>query len=284
MDKSGMFEKSIIVCAHPDDEILWFSSIIDKVDMVLVCFLAIKSDPEITINRQKCLREHPLKNIHCVGIDESEAFFDTDWHNPGINEYGMKILQKRMSSKKYRDNYFTLRQYMENTLKDYRNVFTHNPWGEYGHVEHVQVYRVIKELQEKMEFNVWFPNYCSNKSLNLMLTYSPGMGSQYTTLRINQVLANSIKDLYMQNSCWTWYSNWRWSIDESFMKDEYNQSEFLNPGKESSIENIPSQEYLKRNDHVFPLNFIKVKLLFNVNAKPTLLRKILRKTRKLLTP
>lgn len=283
MNKTDMFEKSIIVSAHPDDEILWFSSIIEKVDMILVCFLAIKSEPEVTINRQKCLREYPLKNIRCLGVDESETFFDADWQNPCINEYGMRIRNKRMSGKKYKDNYFTLKQYMENTLKDYHNVFTHNPWGEYGHTEHVQVYRIVKELQEKMKYNLWFSNYCSNKSVMLMLRYSPDMSSYYTTLRINQVLANSIKDLYMQNRCWTWYGNWRWSIDESFIKDEYNQSEFLNLVKESSLKFTVSQEYLKKNSHVLPLNFIKVKLPFNNNTRRTFIRSILRKIRKLLT-
>jgi hypothetical protein len=172
---------------------------------------------------------------------------------------------------------------MENTLKGYRNVFTHNPWGEYGHVEHVQVYRVVKELQKKMEFNLWFSNYCSNKSIGLMLTYSAGIGSKYTTLKTNQDLANSVKDLYIKNCCWTWFGNWRWSADESFIKDEYNQDEFLSLANKSPAENASSQEAHKTNDHVFPLNFIKVKLLYTINAKPTLLRTILRKARKLLT-
>lgn len=283
MDKTNMLEKSIIISAHPDDEVLWFSSIIDKVDRVVVCFLAIKSEPEVTTNREKCLQEHPIKNIHCLGIDESEAFFDVDWQNPAINEYGMEITRKRMSCNKYKNNYFTLKQHLENTLSGYCNVFTHNPWGEYGHVEHVQVYRVVKELQKKMKFNLWFSNYCSNKSLNLMLAYSTGMGSNYTTLRTNRVLANSIKDLYVQNRCWTWYSDWSWSSDESFIEDEYNQSEFLNLAKEPSSEDVSSQGYHKKSDHVFPLNFIKVKLLFNIDIKPTLIRTIYRKTRKLLT-
>jgi len=37
-DKSAenMFSNSILVVAHPDGEILWFSSIIDKVDQILM--------------------------------------------------------------------------------------------------------------------------------------------------------------------------------------------------------------------------------------------------------
>jgi hypothetical protein len=281
MSKTNMFEKSIIVSAHPDDEILWFSSIIDKVDKVLVCFLAIESDPDATINRQKCLKEYPLKNIDCLGLDESEAF-DVDWKKPSITKYGMEIVNKEISRNKYKNNYFTLRKYMENILIDYRNVFTHNLWGEYGHIEHVQVYRVIKELQKKMKFNVWFPNYCSNKSINLMITFSAGMGSEYTTLKTNQALANSIMDLYIQNSCWTWFNNWKWSAEESFIKDECYQDEYLKLTNKSSMSNTTFNVNLKENHHAFPLIFIKVKLLSTTDAKPALLRIIPKKIRKIV--
>ncbi len=281
MYKPEMFEKSIIVSAHPDDEVLWFSSILDKVDTVLICYLAINSEPQITISRQKSLSEHPCKNIHCLGIDESEAFFDTDWQTPSITKYGMKIFNKRISAERYKKNYYALKQHLENQLAGYHNVFTHNPWGEYGHVEHVQVYRVIKELQEKMKFHIWFSNYCSNKSTNLMVTYSSAMGSEYTTLKINQVMANAIKELYLQNGCWTWYSGWRWSIDESFIKDEYDQNEFLNQEKKT-LKNTHSQEAAQGGNHVFPINFIKIKMVSALPAKQGLLSMIIKKTLGLL--
>jgi len=33
-----MLSSAILVVAHPDDEILWFSSVVDKVDEILFCF------------------------------------------------------------------------------------------------------------------------------------------------------------------------------------------------------------------------------------------------------
>jgi LmbE family N-acetylglucosaminyl deacetylase len=39
MSSENNFEKSIVVSAHPDDEILGFSSIVDRVDEVVLCYL-----------------------------------------------------------------------------------------------------------------------------------------------------------------------------------------------------------------------------------------------------
>lgn len=234
-----VLEKSIIVSAHPDDEILWFSSILDKVDEVVICFLNSKSKPHWSIGRKKSLSEHPIKNISCLEIDESEAFWHADWQKPVITNFGLEI-NDYVSRKRYKENYYELKQRLANKLIGYYNVFTNNPWGEYGHVEHVQIYRVIKELQEEIKFNLWFPNYCSNKSFKLMLKYVYGLDFEFKTFKTNKVLANSIKDLYKKNGCWTWYDDWEWLDEESFMKDKTLEERTENFG------------------NIFPLNFITV--------------------------
>lgn len=75
-----------------------------------------------------------------------------------------------------------------------------------------------------------------------MLRYIAGFNSEYVTLKTNKVLANCIKDLYKKNGCWTWYDDWEWFNEESFMKDGI------------SIERV------KKYGHIFPLNLIKVEL------------------------
>lgn len=162
--------KSILVAAHPDDEALWFSSILDKVDEVIICFLECDSKPHWGIGRKKSLSEYPMKNISCLGIDESGAFNGANWRNSVITTYGIEISNKDISDEKYIENYNKLKEGLENKLTDCRNVFTHNPWGEYGSEDHIQVYMVVKQLQESMNFDLWFSNYCSNKSFNLMLS------------------------------------------------------------------------------------------------------------------
>lgn len=239
---TDIFRKSILVSAHPDDEVLWFGSILDKVDEVVICFLGITSEPNRRIERQKSLLEYPMKKISCFDIDQSETFYGVDWQNPLITKYGIDISNKKYSDKRYKENYYKLKGQLEEKLAGYRNVFTHNPWGEYGSDEHIQVYRVIKALQEKMKFNLWFSNACSNKSFKLMLDYIQGVDLEYVSFKTNTVLANDIKNLYRKNNCWTWYDNWEWFDEETFLRD-----------KGSSAENAGYGRH-------FPLNLIKVYL------------------------
>lgn len=233
-----MFEKSVIVVAHPDDEILWFSSILDKVDGVVICYLDGKSDPALSNGREKSLLEHPVKNICSLEINSARVFNTADWNNPAITRFGLN-LSKREVIKEYEGNYYKVKDQLKNTLKDYGNVFTHNPWGEYGHEEHVQIYRAVKELQGKMKFNLWFSNYCSNSSFNLMLRYISGFDSGYVTLPTNKALGNYVMGLYKENNCWTWYDDWKWFNEEAFMKDRNHLDE------------------VKTYGHFFPLNMIK---------------------------
>ncbi len=243
--EAEILEKSIIVVAHPDDEILWFSSILSKADYILFCFLEMRMKPLKTCGRKQTLSGYPLKNISCLGIDESEAFWDVDWQNPKLTKFGIEIAKNPSSARRYEKNYHTLRHDLKSSLKGYKNVFTHNPWGDYGHAEHVQIYRVLKDLQSDMKFNMWFSNYCSNKSFALMLEYISGFDSEYLTLRTDMALAETIKDLYQKNGGWTWYDEWKWFNEESFMKDNYPG----NPLKNSSPTRI---------GHIFPVNVVKV--------------------------
>ncbi len=54
------------------------------------------------------------------------------------------------SGKDYKENYYKLKNHLKKKLMGYVNIFTHNPWGEYGSEEHIQVYKVVKELQEEI--------------------------------------------------------------------------------------------------------------------------------------
>jgi len=246
-------DNSILIAAHPDDEVLWFSSILDTVDQVIISFLECKSEPLRTTGRKRSLSEYPMKNILCFGMSESEVFDDNNWHDPVITRLGMKISNNDLPATKYTQNYWELKRKLESKLPYYRNVFTHNPWGEYGNEEHVQIYRVVKQLQEKFKFNLWFSNYCSNKSFNLMLRYIPGLHFRHITLETNKRLGNSIKTLYQENGCWTWYDDWQWPDTESFIED-------------GSFE-LKTETY----GHFLPVNFISVE--FSNQSKKTSKRK-----------
>ena len=235
-----MFDKSALVCAHPDDEILWFSSILDKIDKVIICFMGIRSDPDCRIGRQSALNEYPLKNISCLGLDESETFYGVDWDNPVITEYGIEITDNKYPDRLYRENYFSLLKMLTSELKGCLNVFTHNPWGEYGSDEHVQIYRAVTDIQKSHNFHIWFSNYVSNKSCKLMLDHMDNLNLSYIALQTNKPLAGQIQHLYQKNNCWTWYDDWQWFEDEAFLIQPFSGEKSKIPGR------------------IVPMNFIKV--------------------------
>lgn len=240
MNIRGMFDKSALIVAHPDDEVLFFSSVLTRVDSIVIVYLTCLSQPVWTHGRWLSLNAYPLSNISCLEMTESNTFDGVDWTRPVVTEYGLAINNRRISDTAYKKNFFQLKERLCSELQGYANIFSHNPWGEYGHPEHVQLYRVLRALQGEMHFTLWFSNYCSNKSLPLMLQYMSGFFSDYTTLQTEYNVSKKITDIYKRNNCWTWYDDWNHFLNESFMVDNFNHQD------------------LKKYGHFFPLNFIKL--------------------------
>ena len=88
--------------------------------------------PHWGVGRNKVISLHPVKNISSLNMKESGVFNYADWENPKLSHLGIKIFCNNMSSQIYQENYFNLIDILRNKLMDYDNVFTHNPWGEYG--------------------------------------------------------------------------------------------------------------------------------------------------------
>ncbi|HEC27453.1 MAG TPA: hypothetical protein ENI67_08590 [Gammaproteobacteria bacterium] len=217
-------QDSVLVVAHPDDENLWFSSILSKVDKIVMCFLPVVNNPVWTDGRRKSLTEYPLSNLHCLELEEAGVFEGVNWEQAVNTDYGLRITENHLSDAVYKSNYDTLKTRLREQLQGYHNVFTHNPWGEYGHVEHVQVYRAVKALQDEMQFILWFSGYASNKSADLMVKVLSEKISCSVTLETDKLLAESIANIYKRNHCWTWYEDYKWCDVETFIKDTESNS------------------------------------------------------------
>ena len=48
-------QDAVMVVAHPDDEILWFSSILNQCKSVLVCFVSIRDFKRELGRRSSCI-------------------------------------------------------------------------------------------------------------------------------------------------------------------------------------------------------------------------------------
>lgn len=233
-----------LVVAHPDDEVLWFSSVLPAAEVVLFCFEAVPSRPDWSAGRSAVVDRYPLPGVQSLGLTESEAFNAADWGDPREIDYGLEVRPRAgtlpgLDVARYAQNFHVLRNMLRQHLTGCRCVYTHNPWGEYGHEEHVQVYRAVKSLQPDLGFDLRFGNYCSNKSSRLMLRYVGGFDAPYETHPTNIALGERLAALYKKHGCWTWFDDYRWFTHECFMSDAA----------------LPAAS---ADGHIFPLNYIKI--------------------------
>lgn len=207
-------DKSCLVVAHPDDEILWFSSIISQVDLVLICFLGNPSVPDRGAARKRVLDKYPLSNIECLNLDVPMGRQWSTGDNLIENAFGIELPSEAQLP--YEKSYAQLYGLLSQRLVGYKNVFTHNPWGEYGHEMHAQLHQVIKEISSEANFHVWFSNYVSNKTLSLAQQYTFQTPIDPITLNTDIALSDAVRALYVAEKCWTVSKHHNWKQNETF--------------------------------------------------------------------
>lgn len=67
-------KSAVLVVAHPDDEILWFSSIVDKVAAIVFCYLDVPEQAKWTEGRHRISQSYPVPNATFLGVVESRAY------------------------------------------------------------------------------------------------------------------------------------------------------------------------------------------------------------------
>ena len=258
---ADMLSNSVIVAAHPDDELLWFGAILKRVDRVIVVFEDYWPDPALGAARAQALANFPRDNVDSLKIAEAATYGCADWANPQLTPYGIalgrqcelrdaKQMVKRLLGRSnapragiratYEANFVLLKQKLRGELTADMNVFTHNPWGEYGHEDHVQVHRVVSDLREEIGFTMWMSNYCTERAMPLAVTYFDSEQPAFDTLWVDKVFANEVMQVYREAGCWTWADDWKWFTTECYMQA---------PRK---------QKMLKSQGHLFPMNLFNI--------------------------
>lgn len=97
-------------------------------------------------------------------------------------------------------------------------VFTHNPWGEYGHEEHSLVYAAVNALQPELGFELYVSPYVGSAVLNLFRQVVDGGINGVARFAVDRRAVSDIADLYRQHGAWTWTETWDWPPEESFFQ------------------------------------------------------------------
>ena len=206
--------KKALVVAHPDDEILFFSSVMEAVDQIIVCFGPSRNN-SITEGRKKLQSRYPLKNIEWLNIQESHVFLSGNWNSPKLNDFGMVVTRNKND---YEKNFKYLAKSLKLKLSSFDVVYTHNPWGEYGHEEHISVFRAVCVAAKPKKTSIYVSSYLSDRSKKVFDIQKGLLGPELIVSCIPSNLCQSIKCLYIENNCWTWDDDYIWPDTELFIK------------------------------------------------------------------
>jgi LmbE family N-acetylglucosaminyl deacetylase len=208
------FKSAVIVMAHPDDEVLWASSILASAKKVILCYGDAPNDVQTTIGRQKVFDDFPLGSAFSLNITESHCYDSTHWREPKETSYGVRCGRNKDV---YKKNFQLLVTALKEHIDDGDLVVTHNPWGEYGHEEHIQVFRAATFLcQQRRNTRLFVSSYVSDRVLYFMERNVPRLGAASELFQTDKALGEKLMRHYQAHNCWTWQDGYQWPDYECF--------------------------------------------------------------------
>jgi hypothetical protein len=205
---------SAVVVAHPDDEALWLSSVVASVERIVFGFGAVYGKPQRSEARRRAVGALPLHGIVNLAIDESGVEWQSYLAKPELTPSGVRIFEPAVRER-YQSNHAKLLEGLRPALAGCKDVYTHNPWGEYGHPEHIQIHSAVTALQDELGYTVWFSNYVGPRNWNFVRGLAPRLNwAQRRVVKPDITTARALMQVYRHYGAWTWKSGHRWPAQE----------------------------------------------------------------------
>ena len=202
--------KAAIVVAHPDDEILWFSSLTAKVGRIVMCYGSSSKVIERGRQRRNVVQAYPFNTVRFLDLPEPGL-----WQGRSLESVEKELARSAQEDPTLRNSLVNV---LDGALQGISTVFVHNPWGEYGHDDHRRLYDAVSGLQQEMNFAVYVSNYVERRALGLMGAALAKGISDIVAFPVDRAEIDPIFDLYQSNSCWTWLKDWHWPTEEHFFR------------------------------------------------------------------
>jgi LmbE family N-acetylglucosaminyl deacetylase len=218
-----------VVVAHPDDEALWLSSVVASAERIVFGFGAVFDRPARSEARRRAVAALPLNRIVNLEISESGVDWKSYQIQPELTQFGIKIAES-LVRERYESNYARLHDGLRASLTGCSDVYTHNPWGEYGHPEHIQVYRAVTALQEELGYRVWFSNYVSARNLTFVRGLAERLSwAERAVVRPDLGLARALMAVYRHHGAWTYPLAHRWPAHEVMYTQPTRSADLRHP-------------------------------------------------------
>lgn len=203
------FDKSAIVVAHPDDEILWMPSLVNRVARIIMCY---SDDPAVKSRgdkRRAAVARYPTGNVSLLDLPEPRT-------KPGGGVPGASLAGLFARNDPEAPHRTALVEALRPQLAGFNAVITHNPWGEYGHKDHVRVNSVVQELAGAMNIKVYVSCYAGVRALGRCAAEMQKGIAVLDSAPIDHEFVEGVVALYKRSDCWTWVKDWRWPDQDHF--------------------------------------------------------------------
>jgi hypothetical protein len=207
------FKDCVVVVAHPDDEILWASSILASAKKIVLCYGDTPGSAQLGEGRRALVRDFPLKTVVALDIMEPATYLTANWKRPVETAHGLHCGRNREA---YARSFREITEALREHIADGDLVVTHNPWGEYGHEEHVQVFRAVAGLKRERDFRLFVTGYVSDRALYFMEKNTPRLGVPSALMPTDKALGERLKRHYQAHGCWTFEDAYEWPDYECF--------------------------------------------------------------------
>lgn len=176
-----LMPEKILFVAHPDDEILWFAP--DYFDRIYMVFLHREDKPWFRLARLEALSYHPLHDrIYVLDLEE-----------PGYWKDASRYQHYLVAKEKLCHELIMIRD-----LAQHAEIFTHNTYGEYGHVDHQLTFECVHQVFQHTH-KIWTPAKCWLPVSSIEQEIKP-----QKSLPINLMLFREIRMIYHRFKVWTW--------------------------------------------------------------------------------
>jgi hypothetical protein len=213
----GCSGPGVAVVAHPDDETLWLHPLLSRVDTVVVAFPEHPRSPAITAGRYAVRDTFPAARMEFLTTTPTDVLGRSDRRRRSPDRYGVTLRSDAPASvvEAYRANYDAVCTGLDPYLAAHPTVYTHNPWGEYGHEEHIQVSRAVLDVGARLGNCVWAwdglaVNDLARTSMRLRADYfEPGIQALARwSLPLDADGYESLRSFYLDNGAWTWSADY----------------------------------------------------------------------------
>jgi hypothetical protein len=169
-----------ILIAHPDDEVIFGWPVLKEAKRIICCSSDLNNATrQWCKDRKKALQEiGAMTGAEIKCLDYDSEFYRVDARHGDLTQLAVNVLS---------------------LLQSAEFVYTHNPWGEYGHLDHILVHQIARASGKKL----FYSDMCLDANW-LPCTPWPLL-QQPEKFCVNDIsFYESCKRVYGKYGCWTW--------------------------------------------------------------------------------